>query len=570
MDHSPPAMACPPLSDQSSPLPRDDQFSELYRAHFGRLVLLCRRFLGSGSDAEAVAQEAFIRAWEAWDHYSARRPFWPWVATIARRLCVNETHATGRRYALHARSAARSVALSPSIEDEVEAHHQLVSLRRVLSSLSARQQRLLHLRDIEGWSYEEIARFDGVTVEAVRGALKRARASFRRVYDVRLSGGFGMLALFRRMFHRSERLGGSVLSSLSGVEPAAVAAIVALALAPMATVPPPATGQPSVVEVAAAVPPPPTTTTSVATATDGGARTTERSSSGSSSKEPRAVSSSSATVVPSEDAPLASSYDLEFTPSPSYSQDHTVFASGQARDCTAPTGGCPTLFKSTDGGTTWSALPAKEFPGGPVLLPPAYPRDGRIFAGNLSVSEDGGATFRTIGLVRGAPAMSPLFSDGDPRILFGATVHPAPATLEYDTERDETRATRLALPIGTTAISFAFSPDFARDRRMLVGTLSPGTDRLGSIPAVFLCEPQRCERVLQGDGVVLPSLSWTGGPTGTALAWAGNSVHRSHDGRTFERIPLPSDNPVWPALVTTVVSLPGGRIVASAFLHGMT
>src|SRR5439155_3315129 len=72
---------------------RHERFAELYATHFRPLVAYCRRQLGGAGDPEELAQEAFLRAWTSWDRYAPTRPFWPWVSTIAHRLCIDR----GRR-----------------------------------------------------------------------------------------------------------------------------------------------------------------------------------------------------------------------------------------------------------------------------------------------------------------------------------------------------------------------------------------------------------------------------------------------------------------------------------------
>lgn len=121
--------------------------------------------------------------------------------------------------------------------------------------------------------------------------------------------------------------------------------------------------------------------------------------------------------------------------SPNYANDHTVFvfadviSNGETSvgpinvfypECAVY---CPTVFKSTDSGHTWTALPTVGIPdfGGNILLPPSYPDDNRIFVGTntaLYVSTDGGSTFDVASPNRAyEAAMSPGFSSGDPWIL---------------------------------------------------------------------------------------------------------------------------------------------------------
>lgn len=161
---------------------RADAFATLYRRNFPQLVALCRRNLGAQGDPEAVAQEAFVRAWVSLDRFSEERPFWPWVATIARRLCIDARRRLALELSnLHVEATVtRSTTLGP--HDVVEADEELESARRALAQLKPSERRVIALREVNGWSYDQIARFEGVTTEAIRSSLKRARASLRHTY----------------------------------------------------------------------------------------------------------------------------------------------------------------------------------------------------------------------------------------------------------------------------------------------------------------------------------------------------------------------------------------------------
>jgi len=161
---------------------RVDAFEVVYRRCHPSLVDLCHRTLSGRGDAEAVAQESFIRAWSSLDRFNGARPFWPWVATIARRLCIDNLRRLDREFSnLHIQARIGQQAL-PAPEDVVEANDEYRSARLALATLTPAEQRVITLRDVRGWSYTEIARFEGVTTESVRGSLKRARASLRKSY----------------------------------------------------------------------------------------------------------------------------------------------------------------------------------------------------------------------------------------------------------------------------------------------------------------------------------------------------------------------------------------------------
>ncbi|MDQ3757040.1 MAG: sigma-70 family RNA polymerase sigma factor [Actinomycetota bacterium] len=155
------------------------QFEQLYRQWRQPVVNVCRRFVAAGIDPEVVAQEAFVRAWRSWGRFAAERPFGPWVVTIARRLCINEFHTAARR-----NRVPQPVASTRAEAEVVDLTVRRQAVATTLRLLSPRHRRVLCLRDLEGWSYEQIATIDDTTVEAVRGALRRARAEFRRLYDI--------------------------------------------------------------------------------------------------------------------------------------------------------------------------------------------------------------------------------------------------------------------------------------------------------------------------------------------------------------------------------------------------
>jgi len=153
-------------------LSRSGAFAALYEQWYPPLVNLCRR-TGCGDDApEDVAQEAFMKAWAAWDSYRVNRPFWPWVATIAHRLCID-----------HWRRMARSKGGVELLEREhvappdelVEGLEEQQLVGRAFNRLRPFDRRILGLREIEGWTYSEIAEFEDVSLESVRASLHRAR-----------------------------------------------------------------------------------------------------------------------------------------------------------------------------------------------------------------------------------------------------------------------------------------------------------------------------------------------------------------------------------------------------------
>jgi RNA polymerase sigma factor (sigma-70 family) len=169
-------------------------FGQLYLSAYPALVTYCRRLLGRAigrhdfpgrCDPEDLAQEALLRAWHARERYSPERPFMPWVTTIAHRLFIDY-----QRHAMHVATTLR--AEGPAIadtgvcppmapEEVVELTEERRLAQAAMARLNPKYQRLLELW-MEGVPYLDIGVQEDLSVEAVRGSLRRARKALRSAY----------------------------------------------------------------------------------------------------------------------------------------------------------------------------------------------------------------------------------------------------------------------------------------------------------------------------------------------------------------------------------------------------
>lgn len=518
------------------------EFADIYRRTYAPLVQHCRTRLRAGDDAEDIAQAALVKAWSSWDRFEPGRPFWPWVVTIARRMAIDTYRRSARQDMLGAALRDEDYdVLAPEdvVAQKADAALALAALRR----LRPQEQRLIGLRDLEGWSYDQLAEFEGEPVDLVRRQTHRARVALRASYlrvSQRMAGlaGVGWISRTRRRFLSwGSRVPTSTMTAAtaydSGVQALSGLAVLALALTAVSPAvvdrPAPRASDAGQLAVSAPAVTGDVTAAAAATAPPPSARPATLQALGLDK-----------TAVP-EDAAFDS-----FTPA---DDGRTVFAAGSGNG-TCGAARCQALFVSRDAGATWSRLPADGYTGGTVMIPPAYPADSRIFVGSpfgLQLSTDGGETFLNISTVGGPMAMSPDFSDGDPRILIGG----APGWVYDDRDKSVQPLTSAALPPSLSR-TFAFSPTFRADRRMLVGgTTSPlgGAD----VSTVALCDGAGCTSIanldaLSGAPELLVSDNYAS--DGLVFAWRPNGLYRSADGgRSFSRVPLPAD-----AMVSGIVS----------------
>ncbi len=160
-----------------------DAFDVLAAQLRPRLVALLRQKLRRHADAEDTAQAALLRWWQKRDAYDPKRPFLPWLMTLALRLATDTQRAGARRLNHETAAgdeAARDRHHAPRPEHQLEhaERHRTVwtTVRDVLGPDAATALWLFYG---EGFTAKEIAKAMDKKSGAVRVMLHRGRAALR-------------------------------------------------------------------------------------------------------------------------------------------------------------------------------------------------------------------------------------------------------------------------------------------------------------------------------------------------------------------------------------------------------
>ncbi len=158
----------------------DGAFAELVRRHAPRVRALCAATLRNADEAEDAAQEAFLKAHRALGRFSGEASFGTWLHRIAVNHCLDLLRAAGRRRSesldalLDADSSVLARALTePSPATTLEDRD---AVARMLNRLIPDQRLALTLCEVEGLTYEEIARAMSCSLDSVKARIRRARA----------------------------------------------------------------------------------------------------------------------------------------------------------------------------------------------------------------------------------------------------------------------------------------------------------------------------------------------------------------------------------------------------------
>jgi RNA polymerase sigma-70 factor (ECF subfamily) len=167
----------------------DEQaFGWLFEPHRRALRVHCYRLLGSLHDADDALQETSLRAWRGLQGFEPRGPLRAWLYRIATNACLRALERRARTpEALDPEEAEIARYLQPypdrllapdlAVEERESVGLAFVS---VMQLLPPRQRAVLVLRDVLGWSAQEVADLLEDSLASVNSALQRARAKLER------------------------------------------------------------------------------------------------------------------------------------------------------------------------------------------------------------------------------------------------------------------------------------------------------------------------------------------------------------------------------------------------------
>ncbi|MCC6243980.1 MAG: RNA polymerase sigma factor [Gemmatimonadaceae bacterium] len=149
---------------------------ELYDRFATRLLSVALRLTGSLPDAEDVVHDVFVGLPEALRHYEERGAFGAWLAHITARTALMRLRTGQRR-----REAQLDDVDTPVSRSRADLAAEYADLERQIAALPEGLRVVFVLKEVEGFSHDEIAALLGISAGTSRVRLSRALERLRAV-----------------------------------------------------------------------------------------------------------------------------------------------------------------------------------------------------------------------------------------------------------------------------------------------------------------------------------------------------------------------------------------------------
>jgi RNA polymerase sigma-70 factor (ECF subfamily) len=168
-----------------------DAFEELVRKHQKKMLNIAFRMIGNYEDACEIVQDAFVSAYKAIRHFEEKARFSTWLYTIVVNLSRNRLNHLKIKNSREAFSmddpvltdsselAVGLASSEPSVLERLEKKDVQKKVQACIDSLDNEFKEVIILRDMQGFSYDEISDMLKMPGGTVKSRLFRAREMLR-------------------------------------------------------------------------------------------------------------------------------------------------------------------------------------------------------------------------------------------------------------------------------------------------------------------------------------------------------------------------------------------------------
>ena len=163
-----------------------EAFEHLVRLYENKVYTIAYRLMGNHADASDLAQDAFIKIYQALPNFRGDSSFSTWIYHITVNVCRDELRKRQRRPTVSLdeptgenNNTYEIRSHAPGPEEMLDRSETQAMIQECLNTLSDDYRTILVMREIQDLAYEEIAELLGCSLGTVKSRLSRARQALK-------------------------------------------------------------------------------------------------------------------------------------------------------------------------------------------------------------------------------------------------------------------------------------------------------------------------------------------------------------------------------------------------------
>ena len=159
-------------------------WDQIVKQHWRKVFNLAYKFVGRHDEAEDLTQDIFLKIFKALHTFDRRANFQTWLISISRNLCIDHYRSVRKERETMARDVDAAT-LTPASRErspygELEQIDLRVRIRQALAELPPTLREAVVLRDLQEFSYQEIADKLNLPEGTVKSRINRGRLELAR------------------------------------------------------------------------------------------------------------------------------------------------------------------------------------------------------------------------------------------------------------------------------------------------------------------------------------------------------------------------------------------------------
>ncbi|RYF97676.1 MAG: RNA polymerase sigma factor [Chitinophagaceae bacterium] len=155
-----------------------DDFNRKILTVKDKLYRFALKFIKDKQDAEDIVQDVLIKIWKQQNLVQDLLNFDAWCMKLVRNQSLDRLKSSHYKSS-HLKIDPETESMGHSPYQHTESNNRMSIIRQLIQSLPDKQQEVLHLRDVEGFSYQEIADITEMEMNMIKVYLFRARNTIR-------------------------------------------------------------------------------------------------------------------------------------------------------------------------------------------------------------------------------------------------------------------------------------------------------------------------------------------------------------------------------------------------------